>query len=83
MPPSLPPVRSKASASVLNISGGGKGTQEGGLKAVCNQGNDQPNAQASTLSPCFSTTASNLSAMPLGRFVPASHFWTVDSLVFR
>ena len=42
-----------------------------------------PQAQANTLSPCFSTTASNLSAMPLGRLVPASHFCTVDSLVFR
>ena len=40
-------------------------------------------SQASTLSPCFSTTASSLSAMPLGRLVPASHFCTVDSLVFR
>lgn len=39
--------------------------------------------QASTLRPYFSTTASNLSAMPLGRLVPASHFCTVDSLVFR
>jgi hypothetical protein len=30
--------------------------------------------QASIFSPCFSTTANSLSAMPLGRFVPASHF---------
>ena len=47
------------------------------------QSGRRPQAQASTLSPCFSTTASNLSAMPLGRLVPASHFCTVDSLVFR
>ena len=39
--------------------------------------------QESTFRPYFSTTASSLSAMPLGRFVPASHFWTVDSLVLR
>ncbi len=31
-------------------------------------------AQANTFSPCFWTTASSLSAMPLGRFAPASHF---------
>ena len=40
-------------------------------------------SQPSTFKPCFSTTASSLSAMPLGRLVPASHFCTVDSLVFR
>lgn len=39
--------------------------------------------QAKTFKPCFSTTASSFSAIPLGRLVPASHFWTVDSLVFR
>ena len=38
---------------------------------------------ASTFKPCLSTTARSLSAMPLGRLVPASHFCTVDSLVFR
>lgn len=38
---------------------------------------------ASTFKPCFSTTASSFSAIPLGRLVPASHFCTVDSLVFR
>ena len=47
----------------------------------CLGGGDAP--QASTFKPCFSTTASSLSAMPLGRLVPASHFCTVDSLVFR
>ncbi len=38
---------------------------------------------ASTPSPCFWTTANNLSAMPLGCLLPDSHFWTVDSLVLR
>lgn len=33
-----------------------------------------PLVQVSTFSPCFSTTANSLSAIPLGRFVPASHF---------
>lgn len=37
----------------------------------------------STSSPCFFTTASSFIAMPLGRLVPASHFWNVDSLVLR
>ena len=41
------------------------------------------NAYAKTFNPCFWTTDSSLSAMPLGRFAPVSHFWTVDSLVFR
>ena len=51
---------------------------------VLNRPGDRPPlTQASTFRPCFSTMASNLSAMPLGRLVPASHFWTVDSLVFR
>jgi|CXWL01.1.fsa_nt_gi hypothetical protein len=39
------------------------------------------NAYARTFSPCFRTTDSSLSAMPLGRFAPVSHFWTVDSLL--
>ena len=43
----------------------------------------QSDAQANTLRPCLSTTGSSFSAMPLGRLVPASHFCTVDSLVFR
>ena len=30
--------------------------------------------QANTFNPCFCTTANSLSAMPLGRFAPASHF---------
>ena len=38
---------------------------------------------ARTFKPCFCTTASNLRAMPLGCFAPVSHFWTVDSLVFK
>ena len=39
--------------------------------------------QASASRPCFSTTASSLSAIPLGRFAPVSHFSIVDSLVLR
>ena len=50
---------------------------------ACVQSGHRPGAQASTLSPCLSTTASNLSAMPLGRVVLAHHFCTVDSPVFR
>lgn len=42
-----------------------------------------PRPQVKTWSPCFSTTESSFSAIPLGRFVPASHFCTVDSLVLR
>lgn len=30
--------------------------------------------QANTFNPCFCTTTNSLSAMPLGRFAPASHF---------
>jgi len=36
-----------------------------------------------TSKPCFWTTASNLSASPLGRLAPVSHFSTVLSLVLR
>ena len=39
--------------------------------------------QESTFRPSFSTTANSLSAIPLGRFVPVSHFRAVDSLVFE
>ena len=41
------------------------------------------NAYTSTSRPCFSTTLNNRRAIPLGRFWPVSHFWTVDSLVFK
>jgi hypothetical protein len=34
-------------------------------------------------SPCFCTSDRSLSAGPLGRLAPVSHFWTVDWLVFR
>ncbi len=39
--------------------------------------------QASTCSPCFWTMESSLSAIPLGRLAPVSHFSMVDSLVFK
>ena len=39
--------------------------------------------QVRIFNPCFCTTASNLSAAPLGRFAPVSHFSTVLSLVLR
>ena len=38
-------------------------------------------AQSRTDSPCFFTTASILSASPLGRLAPISHFSTVLALV--
>ena len=38
---------------------------------------------ASIFNPCFSTMSNNLSAMPLGRLAPDSHFSIVDSLVLR
>ncbi len=44
---------------------------------------DTPAGYESTFRPCFSTTDSSLRAIPLGRFVPASQFWTVDLLVLR
>ena len=39
--------------------------------------------QVRIFNPCFCTTASSLSAAPLGRFAPVSHFSTVLSLVLR
>lgn len=42
-----------------------------------------PPYSANTRNPCFCTTLSSLSAAPLGFLVPASHFSTVLSLVFR
>ncbi len=36
-----------------------------------------------TPNPCFCTIESSLSAMPLGRLAPVSHFSTVLSLVLR
>lgn len=44
---------------------------------------DQQLDQAKTSNPYFFTTASNLSAIPLGCLLPDSHFWMVDSLVLR
>src|SRR5437868_4860775 len=42
-----------------------------------------PTRQAKAFRPCFCTTESSFSAMPLGFFAPVSHFSIVDSLVFR
>jgi hypothetical protein len=39
-----------------------------------NEDNCTSLVQANTFNPCFCTTANSLSAMPLGRFAPASHF---------
>ncbi len=36
-----------------------------------------------TFRPCFCTTVSNFKDNPQGRFAPLSHFWTVETLVFR
>src|SRR5690606_37182930 len=39
--------------------------------------------QAKAFNPCFLATCSSLSAIPLGRFAPDSHFATVLSVVLR
>src|SRR3984885_9617254 len=44
---------------------------------------DGAGPQATISSPFFCTRCSSLSAVPVGRFWPISHFCTVETLVFR